>query len=350
MVDAVISMLSITLAYIMPVSTITKNTKEERILIQIKFWSFFWSLILFGSLLRGQQKPYVIEPYTIASTYQKLKVEYPFVKPIKPLRSTKIRTKKNVVYKRNGTKKLRADMYFPKSGKGKVLPAVLLIHGGGWITGSKENLGVMAEHLALNGYVAITLSYTLSTEAPYPASVMDLKTAIGWMRANAEKYHLDPNKIAILGTSAGAQLATLVGLTPNSSIYGKNPLFSDVVQAIINIDGIVSFIHPEAYEEGKSAGIWLGGSRTKNWKNWKEASPLGYVHEKSPPILFVNSAKPRFHAGRDDMVSIYNEYGIYNEVHTISDSPHSFWLLHPWFDTTLRYTLEFLEKVLDSGN
>lgn len=305
--------------------------------------------IIFGSLLWAQQKPHGVEPYTIASTYQKLKSQYPFVEPIRPLRSNKVKAKKNVVYKVDGTKKLRADMYFPKSGKDKVFPAVLLIHGGGWITGSKENLGVMAQHLALHGYVAITLSYTLSTEAPYPASVLDIKTAISWMRANAEKYYLDPDKIAIMGTSAGAQLATLVGLTPNSAIYERKSPFSDEVQAIINIDGIVSFVHPEAHEEGKSAGIWLGGSRTENWKNWNEASPLGYVNGNSPPILFVNSAQARFHAGRDDLVSLYNGYGIYSEVHTILDSPHSFWLLHPWFGSTLGYTLGFLERVFGSG-
>tara|TARA_R110002050_G_scaffold153728_2_gene281462 strand:- start:56400 stop:57443 length:1044 start_codon:yes stop_codon:yes gene_type:complete len=336
-------------AYKLPESTIAMNFKVDRILIGIRFWPFFVSLIFFGSSLWAQQKPHKVEPYTIASTYKKLKAEYPFVKPIKSLRSNKIKSKRNVVYKGDGTKKLRADMYFPKSGKGKVFPAVLLIHGGGWITGSKENLGVLAQHLALNGYVAITVSYTLSTEVPYPASVLDLKTAIAWMRANAKKYHLDPAKIAILGTSAGAQLATLVGLTPNSPIYGNKTSFSDEVQAIINIDGIVSFVHPEAHEEGKSAGIWLGGSRTENWKNWNEASPLGYAGQHSPPILFVNSAQPRFHAGRDDLVALYNDHGIYSEVHTILDSPHSFWLLHPWFGTTLGYTLGFLEKVFDPG-
>ncbi len=222
----------------------------------------------------------------------------------------------------------------------------MLIHGGGWLTGSKENQRTMAQHLAKNGYAAIAANYTLGLEAPYPAGVIDLKDAIRWMRKNANKLHINPDKIAVLGASSGAHLATLIAVTPNSEIYRFDSIISDGVQAIVNIDGIVSFIHPEASEEGKMAGIWLNGSKDLNYKNWKEASPLEYVNENTPPTLFINSAEPRFHAGRDDMVAILNKHNIYNEIHTITDSPHAFWLLDPWFEITLAYTVNFLNNVL----
>ena len=119
----------------------------------------------------------------------------------------------------------------------------------------------------------------------------------------------------------------------------------EAVQAIVNIDGITSFIHPEA-EESEIAGKWLGGLRNENPTNWKSASPLEYAGEDTPPILFVNSAQPRFHAGRDDMILKLDEYNIYAEVHTLPDSPHSFWLMNPWFQPTLKYTLDFLKKTL----
>ena len=152
----------------------------------------------------------------------------------------------------------------------------ILIHGGGWISGSKENQRIMAQHLAENGFVAITASYRLSREAPYPAGVIDLKDALRWMKLNSEKYHVDTQKIAVLGTSAGAQLATLVGVTPNSEIYNeKDEKISSEVQAIVNIDGITSFIHPDA-EESEIAGLWLGGLRNENPKNWK--IPQNYEH------------------------------------------------------------------------
>tara|TARA_R110002050_G_scaffold286121_2_gene436303 strand:- start:43756 stop:44796 length:1041 start_codon:yes stop_codon:yes gene_type:complete len=313
-----------------------------------KLW--ICSILYFQSLLIFSQENTTYPPYTIATTYEKLKKKYPFITPIVPLKSKEIRRRENVIYKKINGKSLKLDVYFPKGIIKKTYPGVLLIHGGGWLTGSKENERVLAQHLALNGYVGISVGYRLGFDAKYPEGIIDLKDAIVWMRKHAKKYHIDPDKIAVLGASSGAQMATLIGVTPDFSRYKSNTTISNKVQAIINIDGIVSFIHPEAAAEGTMAGIWLDGSRTDNAKNWKEASPLEYVNENTPPILFMNSAVPRFHAGRDDMLAILNHYKIYNETHTIPNSPHSFWLLHPWFDTTLTRTVAFLNKVFKVEN
>ena len=306
-------------------------------------------IVVFVALVMGYsasaQKKVEVRPYTIATTVKKYKKDYPFIMPIEPLVSESIITEQDIVYKTTETSNLKLDIYRPKISSEEKCPAVLLIHGGGWISGSKENQRIMAQHLAENGFVAITASYRLSREAPYPAGVIDLKDALRWMKLNAEKYHVDTKKIAVLGTSAGAQLATLVGVTPNSEIYNeKDEKISSEVQAIVNIDGITSFIHPDA-EESEIAGLWLGGLRNENPKNWKEASPLEYVDKNTPPALFINSSMPRFHAGRDDMIKILEENNIYSEVHTLEGSPHSFWLLEPWFQPTLDYTVSFLNKV-----
>jgi len=294
------------------------------------------------TLFKG--KPISVSPYTIETTYQKLRKDYPFIKPIQPLKSGKIIARENLVYREIDGSELKADVYSPK--KGKNHPAVLLIHGGGWVSGSKENQQIMGQHLAKNGYVAVVANYRLSREAKFPAAVHDLKTAISWMRKNASEFAIDKDKIAVLGTSAGAQLATLLGVTSGNKKFLEDEYKNqDQVQAIVNIDGIVSFIHPEA-EESEIAGLWLGGLQTDNLQNWKDASPLEYVSENTSPTLFINSAQPRFHAGRDDMLKILEKHQIYSEVHTISDSPHSFWLMEPWFEKTLTYTLDFLDKTL----
>jgi acetyl esterase/lipase len=303
-------------------------------------------ILLLSTQLYSQEKESEFKQYTIETTYQKLKKNYDFISPIQALDSKEIKSRENVVYKKVGDRKLEADVYIPKGNSKKTYPAVLLIHGGGWLTGSKENQRVMAQHLALNGYVAVTASYRLGLEEPYPAAVVDLKDALRWMRINAKRYHINPDKIAVLGASAGAQLATLLGVTSNSSVYGFDNEISDEVQVIVNIDGIVSFIHPEASSEGKMASIWLGSTKEENLKNWKEASPLEYITENTPPTLFINSSQPRFHAGRDDMIQLLNRFGIDNETHTIKDTPHSFWLMHPWFEETLNYTISFLDKTL----
>jgi len=313
------------------------------------FWCNILLCFITASVFGQKQGDY--KPYTIENTYQKLKKHYPDISPITPVVSNKIKYKEDVTYKKLDASKLKLDVYFPKDNCKKTFPAVLLIHGGGWLTGSKENQRVMGQHLALNGYVGISVSYRLGFKAKYPAGVNDLKDAIVWIRKHAKKYHINPNKIAVLGTSAGAQLASLIGVTPNLQLFNVDENISNAVQAIINIDGVVSFIHPEAAAESKPsktsmAGIWLGGEKEENFKTWKEASPLEYVNEHTPPTLFVNSSHARFHAGRDDMISILNKHNIYNEVHTLEDSPHSFWLMHPWFETKLKHTVYFLDKVL----
>lgn len=270
------------------------------------------------------------KPYTIATTYNKLVKDYPDIVPIEPLDSDHIVYKENITYHQVDGISLQADVYYPKNST-KKSPGVILVHGGGWISGSKENERVMAQHLAENGFVAMTVNYRLADVAQYPAAIEDLNAAIMYLRKS--KYPLDKEKIAILGASAGAQLASLVGV--------KN----ERIKAIVNIDGIVSFVHPEA-EEGTYAGYWLGGMKADNREVWEEASPLGYINPSSPPILFINSVQPRFHAGRDDLIKKYTEWGIYSEVHTLPDSPHSFWLVHPWFDPTVDHTVQFLQKVL----
>ncbi|HMQ91032.1 MAG TPA: alpha/beta hydrolase [Flavilitoribacter sp.] len=285
--------------------------------------------------------------YTIYSNWQKLKKHYPFVSPISPDLPKKIEARWDVVYTDIDGRLLHMDIFYPKLKKQKKYPGVLLIHGGGWASGSKAHQVPMAQQLAARGYVTAAVEYRLSPEAKFPAAVLDLKTSVRFLRAFATDYGLDTARIAALGASAGAHLASMLGTTGDVKDFDgpAYPRYSSAGQAVVNIDGIVSFIHPEAASEGSSAGRWLG-SREEAWDNWKAASPLEYADDRTPPFLFINSSIPRFHAGRDDLIKLLNGFGTYTEVHTIPDSPHSFWLVHPWFEQTLAFTAAFLEKEL----
>lgn len=271
------------------------------------------------------------QPYTIESTYEKLKKKHPFIQPLNLEFPKNIKVAKDLEYKNSDGRSLKTDIYYPENSSQKY-PGIILIHGGGWISGSKENEKFLAQELASKGYVAMAINYSLSDVARYPAAVEDIQDALKFLKKHHKEFSLDKNKIAIGGNSAGAQLATLLGV--------KNK-----VQAIVNIDGIVSFIHPES-EEGTYASYWFGATKSQNFEPWKEASPLEFVGKNTPPTLFINSSQPRFHAGRDDMIKLLEINKIYYEVHEIKDSPHSFWLVQPWFDETLKYVLEFLDKVL----
>lgn len=297
-------------------------------LLDQNFTAFLLLLLSLGASAQLERPK--ASPYTLEGTYEKLVEDHPFVRPIAPLDSTSFSKREDFTYLEREGVELRADAYFPK-GRGSGFPTVLLVHGGGWISGSRENQRPMAQALAQRGFLALTIDYRLADRAKYPAALGDLKGAVDFLYRS--DLPLDRERIAILGASAGAQLATLAGQLDSR------------IKAIVNVDGIVSFVHPES-REGTYAAYWLGGTRSERPDLWKEASPLEAVHRGSPPILFLNSAQSRFHAGRDDLIKKYGDWGIYSEVHTFPDSPHSFWLVEPWFDRSLALSVEFLNKVL----
>ncbi|NML58976.1 alpha/beta hydrolase [Chryseobacterium cheonjiense] len=291
------------------------------------------SIFLMGTMAFGQVKRPNATPYTNEITFEKLKKKYSFLTPIDRLVPQNVIIDKDVEYKNINGISLKADIYYPKD-QSKKYPGIAMVHGGGWISGSKENEKYMAMELASKGYVVIAVGYRLADVAKYPAGMEDIETGIQWLKNNRKKYALDKRKIAVYGESAGAQMATLVG------VKSKNK-----IQAIVNVDGIVSFIHPEA-EESTYAAYWLDGDRDVNLKNWTTASPLEYVDKNTPPTLFINSSQPRFHAGRDDMMNKLRQYNIQTEFHEIKDSPHSFWSAEPWFTETLNLTVDFLNRVV----
>ena len=209
------------------------------------------------------------------------------------------------------------------------------------------------QRLVALGYVCLTPEYRLSTEALYPAAVYDLKAAIRWMHDHAREYNVDTTRIAALGFSAGGELAAFLGVTNNNKKFEGSDCSTDQssnVDAIIDMDGILAFIHPESGEGDAShsrsaATYWFGYSKTENPELWKEGSSLTYEGAQTPPTLFINSSVARMHAGREDFIKVLDRFNIYSEVKTFSDAPHSFPLFHPWFEPTLKYTDEFLKKV-----
>ena len=292
--------------------------------------------------------------YTARSTYMKLKKEYHRIRIERPFYSYHIKVYENLTYASIEGRDLHLDLVFPADTNGKPIPVVVLVHGGGWQSGDKSLQMPMATNLAWREYGAAAVEYRLSPEARYPAAIHDIKAAIRWLRSQTDNYPIDSNRIAILGCSAGAQIASLIGCTNGMKKFEGNVGildFSSSVQAIINIDGVVDFTCPEAlkYENDprknpSCAGAWFGGNYETKPELWKEASPVYYVNAETPPILFINSAVPRFHAGRDSMLAEMSGYGIYNEVHTLPETPHTFWLFDPWFMETVDWVEAFLRK------
>src|ERR1043165_3185606 len=240
-----------------------------------------------------------------------------------------------------GKRDLHLDVIQPAK-KGKY-PALVMIHGGAWRSGTKEMEHPMGEYAATHGYVAVPVDYRMSLEAKYPNAVYDIKAAIRWIKANAEKYSVDTSHIAIEGESAGGHLAALVGMTNNVALFeGTEGVMttSSTVHAVVDVDGVVNFLAPRSLNL-PGYPDWLGGPFTEKPATWKEASPAYLVGQQTVHIVFFTSALPKFTAGMYDMIDLLNENGLYSEIHKIPDSPHSFWLFEPWFEPTVNYMVTF---------
>lgn len=297
--------------------------------------------------------------YNIPKVFSQIRKDYPYAIPVKDSLPPNLKEFRSLVYATLpktafGKRDLHLDIFRPKDEK--LLPALILVHGGGWRSGDKSMEVPLAQLVAKSGFVTIPIEYQLSLEAKYPAAVYNIKAAIRWVKANAKLYGIDTNKIAISGTSAGGQLAALVGTTNGVSKFEGNQgetTSSSKVQAIIDIDGVISFIAPGSLNLDRKADspdvAWLGGSYLQRPDLWKEASAGYWANEKTVPMLFINSGFSRFHAGQDELVASLKEWGIYQEVYQFNVKVHPFWLFHPWADETAGYISTFMKKVFSKN-
>ncbi len=315
--------------------------------------------LFFVSIVCAQTKvpAYPVDTsYTVANQLCKYKKHYPYLLTAKDELPQGVLGERDVIYTtlkktKYGKRDLHLDIFRPE--KEGTYPAIILVHGGAWKTGNKSLLVPMAQMIAKRGFVAIAVEYQMVLEAPYPAAVHNIKSAIRWMRANAEKYNIDPERIAISGTSAGGHLASLVGLTNGIDKFEGNmgnESDSSSVQAIIDIDGVLNFMAPISLNKERpddSPDVqWIGGQFKDVPERWKEVSPIYWANENSVPMLFINSGYPRFHAGQDELRGMLNEWGIYNDVVKFKVNMHTFWLFHPFIDETVEYMVDFMNKVM----
>ena len=219
-------------------------------------------------------------------------------------RCSEIVTEDNITYGKAGDTELKLDLARPQ-GDGP-FPAIVFIHGGGWCQGNREGYRGAIQEAAKRGYVAATISYRLmkfdeskketTTATPiFPAQIHDAKAAIRWVRANAAKYHVNPDRIGVTGGSAGGHLSLLVGLTdPTSSLEGDsgNPGQSSRVQAVVNYFGPTEMV--TGYEKSSVAWIlrlFMGGTPSEAAERYRAASPMTYVSKDDPPVLTLHGDK-----------------------------------------------------------
>ena len=291
--------------------------------------------------------------FTTNSAYLNTKKTHPDIKLPSVSWSPDILEKYNLVYCHIGNRDRYLEAFYPKKKKKRLGPAIIILHGGGWRSGDGSQHYPLARKLAQLGYVCFLPEYRLSTEALYPAAIYDVKSAIRWVKSKAGKYNIDTSAITVLGFSAGGELAAMMGTTnDNPGFEGDNCnlKYSSRINAVIDIDGILSFTHPESGEGDDTKRIsaatnWLGYPKKDNPSLWEQASPLTYAGKTTPPTLFINSSVDRMHAGRNDYIKILNGYNTYTELHAFEGAPHPFCLFDPWFEPTVKYIDAFLKKI-----
>lgn len=259
----------------------------------------------------------------------------------------------NVTYVAIGSRKLHLDLFLPRVGTGP-FPAVVYIHGGGWIKGDKSQFWRQAADMASKGFVGATIEYRLSTEAKYPAALYDSKAAVRWLRAHAAKYHVDPNRIAAAGGSAGGYLVAMLGTTAGMPRFdGKegNSRISTRVAAVAAFNPVLNLVYYGKRDPKAASSFvvrFLGVSYAKDPELWKEASPINHASASSAPTLFLHGTADTTVPFQQsvDMMDKLKAAGVRAELFPAPGANHGFFNQPPWFEPTLMRMEEFFTALL----
>lgn len=216
----------------------------------------------------------------------------------------------DVVYKRVGKTNLRLDLYAPTNKVYDKTPLIVYFHGGAWFLGDKKTdikgLSGLFNTLRERGYAVASVDYRLlSQNAPFPACIEDCTDAIRYLVSNSDKYALDPDRIATMGSSAGGHLALLAGLDGNA--YKTNDSKDYSVKCIIDLFGPSSFVDLDSSTISKSLATDIFFGFSTNYEMYIMASPLFQLNKTSPPIFIA-------HGNQDTVVNIKNSQVLYNRA------------------------------------
>lgn len=246
---------------------------------------------------------------------------------------------------------LRLDVYQPRSPTPReprtdvasrpLSPAVIVIHGGSWSGGDKSDFESYDRWLAAGGRVVFDVEYRLANSAQrFPAQLTDIKCAIAWVKRRAAQYDVDPERLALLGRSAGGQLALLAAYTAHEPTLQPVPCDArdTSVRAVISFYGPTDlawdYAHPgrpDVIDTRRVLENYLGGTPTSMPQVYATASPIEHVSAQSPPTLFL-------HGGHDQLVRSENAERIIPKL-TAAGVPYTYVYL-PWGNHGFDYNFD----------
>jgi acetyl esterase/lipase len=248
-----------------------------------------------------------------------------------------MKVEKDVEYVPNGGKSQSLDIYYPVK-TDKPLPLIVQIHGGGWRGGDKAGGCPYIPQAQAGRYVVASINYRFSKQAIFPAQIQDCQAAIRWLRANANKYNIDPGRIGVSGDSAGGHLVALLGTAGGTKAFhpiGGNEDKSDKVQAVVDWFGPTDFINFAAQEVPPLDGLHstaldspiselFGGPVSEHKELALSASPIHYVSKDSAPILIEHGNKDALVpiAQSIEFAAALEKAGVDVTFHNIKDASH----------------------------
>jgi acetyl esterase/lipase len=199
---------------------------------------------------------------------------------------------------------------------------LLQVHGGGWTLGSKDHQAIpLMLHMASRGWVCVSINYRLSPRDPFPAHIVDVKRAIGWIREHGSPYGMDPEFVAVTGGSAGGHLAALAALTPGDPEY--QPGFEDTdtsVQAAVPHYGVYDLAGATGSRRSAQMRDRFLGPRVlfrdprAEIDEFERASPLLRVNAEAPPFFVI-------HGRHDSLVEVGQARQLVEALRGLSKQP-----------------------------
>ena len=256
---------------------------------------------------------------------------------------------KDVVYGKGADEELKLDLGRPREQSGPT-PCIVIIHGGGWAAGNKSQHVPQVRELAKKGYVAATVGYRFAPKHIFPAQIEDVKCAVRFLRANAEKYRIDKDRIGAVGFSAGAHLSMMLGtMDKEDGLEGEggNPDQPSKVNAVVAWFGPTDLTSSDWPDRtGKILTSFLGGTKQEKLDLYKKASPITYVNPGDAPMLLIQGTKDGLvpWTQATAMGDALTKAGVYGRVDLILGANHGWG--EPELKRTADETWAFFEQFL----
>ncbi|WP_206028464.1 alpha/beta hydrolase [Thalassoroseus pseudoceratinae] len=257
---------------------------------------------------------------------------------------------RDLEYVKNGHERHRLDIYRRKN-VDQPQPLVVWIHGGAWLAGSKASGRRMLQFLK-HDYAVASINYRLSHHAIFPAQIEDCKAAIRYLRANAKKFNIDPNRIGVAGASAGGHLVALLGTSGDAKELegdGGNAEQSSHVQAVVDLFGPTDLTQMGGSHDNPNSpeAKLIGGPVQEKKAEAAKANPINYITKDDPPFQILHGDKDRVvpHSQSELLTAALKKAGVPVTFHTLAgaghggrqfESPETFQRILEFFDQHLK--------------